>query len=502
MDGVNLNSSKNSTLNLNRDELDLMFQRASYLMSQGSIKSASAMFIEILKVDPTHLGTLINFAVLLVDTGYNSAAKSAYIQAITHHPSNLLAHINLANLYFIERQFEEAKLHYQRVLGIAKSLSVEERAELRTIEQVARAHQGLALTYFEDGDLELANTHHSTGYSLEPIRSYAHTDQIPAKSLLVLVGGRGGDIPWVTIVDQSVFFVQTLAVEFWRSSIEKLQPVGKYDLLLNAIGDADSSESSLRCAKDFLDFYLGQGSSPFESAIVINEPNAVLLTGRKTNADRFKRLPDVKTPSTLILKRAAFQSVSSLEKSLDGQIDFPVLVRSLGFQTGKHFELAQTPYELITLARDLPGEELLVMEFLNALDADGYFRKYRVMFIDGKMYPLHLALSKSWKVHYFSAAMKDSPLNRAKEQFFLEHMPEALGASAIHALEGVQKELALDYAGIDFGLSQEGKVLIFEANPTMIMALPPNDAIWDYRRGLIQAAKLAAQQMLIRSARQ
>jgi len=495
-----VNSTKNSLQNSKLNELDVMFNHANYLMSQGNIDSAREQFTQILKLDPTHLGTLINFAVLLVDTGYNSAAKSAYIQAITHHPKNLLAQINLANLYFQERQFEKAKEHYQRVLELVESLSVQERGEAHTVELIARAHQGLALTYFEAGDVELAKLHHSVGFSLEPLRNYAHADQKHDKSLLVLVGGRGGDIPWPTIVDHSVFFVQTLAVEFWRSALEKLGTLGKYDLILNAIGDADSSDSSLLAAKEFLNIYSAQRGTLSEQTPVINLPDAVLLTGRKSNADRLKWIPFVRTPCSLILNRLAFQNVTSIENCLAGHVDFPLLVRSLGFQTGKHFELAQSSAELVDLAQHLPGEELLVMEFLNAMDPDGYFRKYRVMFIDGKIYPLHLALSKSWKVHYFSAAMKDSPENRAKEKFFLEHMNEALGARAIKALSSVQKELALEYAGIDFGLSEDGEVLIFEANPTMIMALPPNDPIWDYRRTPIQVAKQAAKQMLIRSA--
>ena len=152
-------------------------------------------------------------------------------------------------------------------------------------------------------------------------------------------------------------------------------------------------------------------------------------------------------------------------------------------------------------AQDLPGGELLVMEFLNARDSHGYFNKYRVMFIEGKMYPIHLALSSHWKVHYFSAAMKDSPENRAKEQYFLEHMHEALGEPAIRALESIGRELGLDYAGVDFGLNEHGEILLFEANATMIMAAPPADEIWDYRRLSIQTARHAAQQMLIRKAR-
>ena len=35
--------------------------------------------------------------------------------------------------------------------------------------------------------------------------------------------------------------------------------------------------------------------------------------------------------------------------------------------------------------------------------------KYRVMFIDGVCHPLHLAISRDWKVHYFTAAWRIAP---------------------------------------------------------------------------------------------
>jgi hypothetical protein len=50
------------------------------------------------------------------------------------------------------------------------------------------------------------------------------------------------------------------------------------------------------------------------------------------------------------------------------------------------------------------------------------------------------------------------------------------------ALERVRELLALDYAGIDFSLDATGRVVVFEANATMIVLPPGPDPIWDYRR--------------------
>jgi hypothetical protein len=72
---------------------------------------------------------------------------------------------------------------------------------------------------------------------------------------------------------------------------------------------------------------------------------------------------------------------------------------------------------------ELPGDELLVIQYLDARGADGKSRKYRVMMIDGQIYPLHVAICGDWNIHYFSADMTDFPEHRAEDAAFLRDMP-------------------------------------------------------------------------------
>jgi hypothetical protein len=64
-------------------------------------------------------------------------------------------------------------------------------------------------------------------------------------------------------------------------------------------------------------------------------------------------------------------------------------------------------------------------------------------------------------------------------------MRAALGDRAMAALTRIQDMLGLDYAGIDFGVSADGDLLLFEANATMVIAVPDDDARWAYRRTAI-----------------
>jgi hypothetical protein len=139
---------------------------------------------------------------------------------------------------------------------------------------------------------------------------------------------------------------------------------------------------------------------------------------------------------------------------------------------------------------------LLAIRFLDGRAADGTYRKYRVLFIDGRLYPLHLAISTHWKVHYFSADMHDRADHRAEDAAFLADMHGVLGARAIAALKGIAAALGLDYGGIDFGLDAAGNVLVYEANATMVVLPPPPDERFAYRRPAVDRAIAAAHAMI------
>ena len=159
-----------------------------------------------------------------------------------------------------------------------------------------------------------------------------------------------------------------------------------------------------------------------------------------------------------------------------------MLVRAPGFHTGRHFVRAETADALAAAAECLPGDETWLIEQLDARGADGMFRKLRVMIVGRKLYPLHLAISRDWKVHYYKADMAQSADNRAKEAPFLQDMPSAVGERGMTALQRIADTLQLDYGGIDFAVDARGDILFFEANATMVMVPLAADAKWDYRR--------------------
>jgi hypothetical protein len=180
---------------------------------------------------------------------------------------------------------------------------------------------------------------------------------------------------------------------------------------------------------------------------------------------------------------------------------FPLLLRAPGFHSGLHFLRVESFEALPDALAELPGQEFIVMQYLDARGPHGKTRKYRAMMIEGKIYPLHVAISSHWKIHYFTAEMADNPEHRAEDAAFLENMPGVIGPVAMNALQQIQSVLGLDYGGIDFGLNARGEVLVFEANAAMAVNPPEPDDRWSYRLPAYHRIHAAVQKMLIERAR-
>ena len=447
-------------------EIAELLARARALASGADDAAAREAYLEVLRRDPTHFVALNELGNLALSGGFRSAARTAYVQAVQRHPANKVAHVNLANLLRVERDVAGARRHYEAALAIDP--------------QMHEAHQGLGWVLDELGEPG-AEGHRQKGYAghallTQPYRGTGTGTGIP---LLLLVSARVGNIATSRWLSDRRYGVTAIYADYYP--LEAALP--PHALIVNAISDADLCGQALEQARDLV------ASS---EAPVINAPARVLLTRRLDNARRLAAIDGVVAPAIRAMTPQAVLSA--------GDLRFPLLLRRPGFHNGEYFALVEHRDSLSETVASLGGGELLVIEYLDARGADGMARKYRVMFIDGVAYPLHLAISADWKVHYVTSAMRHSAEFREEERRFLEDMPAALGPRAMAALGQICATLGLDYAGIDFALAPDGAVMLFEANATMIVFSPDPDPIWDYRRAAIDAVTAAAADMVLRRA--
>jgi len=452
------------------ESLDLRFNRACLLAEMGENEKAKQAYLELLAQSPAHVGALNNLGTLLYMTGYRTAARSAYTEAIAQHPTHPMARVNLGNLFLEAGDLAAAQEQYQAALALDS--------------QFVEAHQGLGNLLAELGHEEAAARHQRLGLRDFRATELPYRGETQPVQVLLLVSGRRGDVPIRHLLDDKVFRTFVVLPNVYDPDV----PLPPHDIVINAIGDADSCALALDRAVKLMERTF---------APVINSPVAVRGTGRAENSRRLGAIPGVVAPVIANLPRGVLSSTGALAALEQRGLRFPLLLRSPGFHNGQHFHRVEDANGLGEALNHIPGEELTAIQWLDARGADGKYRKYRVMMIGGRLYPLHLAISSHWKIHYVTAQMTEDAGHRAEEEKFLRDMPGVLGARAMAALADIQDALGLDYAGIDFGLSPSGDILLFEANATMTVVPPGQERQWDYRRAAVQRVEEAVRTMLI-----
>jgi hypothetical protein len=444
------------------------FERAGLLREQGLFEEAKADYLELIRRKPDDFAALNDFGTLVLKAGYREAARSLFGEAIRRRPDNPNGHVNLANLLFLLGDYGTAQNHFA--------------AALRLDPTHIHAHRGMGNLLAELGDQLSARRHRDLGFKGHAVTQLPYRGAGDPIDVLLLVSAAGGNIPTSALIDDRVFRTTVLAAEY----AEPHAPLPPHAVVFNGIGDADLCREGLEASLALV----GRSRRP-----VINHPHKVLQSGRMANAARLCGLNDVVVPRVVTLRREALHGSQGAAAVADLGFTFPLLLRSPGFHTGRHFVRVETAAALSAAAAALPGEELWAIEQLDAHDDAGMYRKYRVMIVDGRLYPLHLAISRDWKVHYFTADMADRPDHRASDAAFLRDIA-SIGGKAVAALERLRDALGLDYGGVDFAVNSAGEILFFEANATMVVLPPLLDPKWAYRRAAVETVLKAASVML------
>jgi tetratricopeptide (TPR) repeat protein len=417
------------------------YLRACLLRNIGCDAGAADALHAALAIAPDHLGALTAAAGEQRRDGHIAAARTYLERAAGAHPASALAHVNLANL-LAGIDVEAALREYSRALDLQPDMR--------------EAHRGLCTLQAARGDAAAAARHRERGYAGDATATLPYRGERWPVPALLLLSTDGGNLYAGQLLDDRTYQSTALYVE----SFDPAAALPPHATIVNGIADPDRCPTALELA-----YALVEGSR----ARVINHPRAVLASTRAANAARFAAIAGVRTPWTAPFLPDALPA-------------FPFLLRVLGHHMGRHFELIHDRGELDSAMHGFPPGELLAAEFLDARGNDGLYRKYRVMAIGGDVYPLHLAISENWNVHYFSAGMFESQAHRDEERAFLDDMDASIGERAAAAVREIARTLCLDYAGIDFGVDRAGDVLFFEANAAMTVIEPGPDERWAYRR--------------------
>ena len=457
-----------AALETHSEAVDLRFARAVLLEELGRLTLARGAYKGVLARDARHFGALMNLGTMLYLEQRRPEARILYQQAAKFHPHQASAFVNLGNV-LAEDDPVAARDAYLRALQIEP--------------EHATGNFGLALLLEANGDAAAARAYRGRAFAAPILHVAPYRGTAEPLRVLMLLAANGGNILTTLLLDDTVIETTSLVADSYREGMD-LPP---HDLIFNAIGDADRADGALTIAER-----IGAASD----APMLNPPASVRDTQRAA-VERLGAVPGVTAPHTELFAR---EDVTPAGLAARG-FAFPLLLRSPGYHMGEHFSYVKTAADLKEQVAALPGTEILAIAFLDARGGDGKPRKYRALMVNGGIYPVHLAISNSWKIHYFSADMRDNTEHQAEEKRYLDDIPSALGERAMTALTGISTVLGLDYGGIDFGIGKDGNVLVFEANPTMGVYWPDSDPSFAYRQPAIARIVAAAGEMFTSRAR-
>jgi hypothetical protein len=133
--------------------------------------------------------------------------------------------------------------------------------------------------------------------------------------------------------------------------------------------------------------------------------------------------------------------------------------------------------------------------------ADGQFRKYRIVVVDGKAYPCHMAIADQWDIWYLNAGMSLSESKRLEEAAFMRTFDDGFAVRHKNALSRMIERVNLDYYLVDCAENQKGELLIFEADNTAVVHNMDSPELFPYKPPQMLAIFKAFANLLVHRAR-
>ena len=403
------------------------------------------------------------------------------------------AQLDLAHAYVGLDRPADAERYFKRALAVAPKLAV--------------AHAGLGALYLSV-EIEAGAEHHSRlalccdpGHALasqtlaeilerrgETQAACALLDDAYSRqnlflepapesrmTVLVLSTEAAGNIPYRHILPAQNYTRLIWYMEHARE--EQFAALPSYDVVFNAIGDPDLAGPSAEAVQRFL----RRCSRP-----VLNDPMLIPRTSRNLTPMTLGEIEDVVVPAAARIEQPAIARLGARRAVADAGFEPPLLVRPTGSHGGKGLERALGWGELEAAAAAQGEQDLYVTAYHDYRSADGLYRKGRVVFVDRRPFPYHWAGSSHWMVHYDASGAGEDDARRAEERSFLEDPAAAIGERAWAAIARIGAKLDLDYCGLDFSVLPDGRVLVFEANATMLVHPEEPESPLAYKNPAVQ----------------
>ena len=144
-----------------------------------------------------------------------------------------------------------------------------------------------------------------------------------------------------------------------------------------------------------------------------------------------------------------------------------LIIRPVDSHAGAGLEKIENEAALNTYLAPMTSRSSIPRPSSTIAGADGLFRKIRLAFVDGAPFPVHLAISPRWMIHYLNADMAENAAHRAEEERFMQNFNDFAQRHA-RAFRADEADAAARLFSDRLRRKPDGRLLIFEVGNAMI----------------------------------
>ena len=356
-----------------------------------------------------------------------------------------------------------------------------ERLEAALVDPVLRIEAEYLLWEVcqAEGDTEAALRHLDRAVRRQPLRTSIGSDARPDRSVLVLAvpGTFQANLPLGMLFD-----ARTRLHTLWLS--ERAVSITPDDLpAVDAVFIAIAEDQRHGVALARADALARRLERP-----VINDGRRIARMSRSGAARILGGIDGAVVPK---------QVETTVGRLRAGTPDYPFIVRPVGSHAGRSLARIDDADAFDRFAEGRPDEEpIFCAPFVDYRGPDGFYRKLRIVFVDGVPLPLHVAIGSDWALWYYNAGMDRDAWKRDEEARTLETFPAALGPVARRALDAIARKVGLDYFGLDCAVLGDGRLLVFEVETGMIVHDHDPVDTYPYKSRHVRRVRAAVERMI------
>jgi hypothetical protein len=302
----------------------------------------------------------------------------------------------------------------------------------------------------------------------------------------------GGNMPIEFLLEESGIELQTLYVIDGMKLPDRLPD---HDIAIVIASDSEESQAALR----IIDRAAAGWPRP-----LLNPPHLVGNLDRDKLYRLLRGIEGLDIPAIVNMTRGQLSDVAASKLSLPEilhRIQFPLIVRPRGSHAGVGLARLDDCGAIERYLADRPEQDFFVSRFVDYASEDGLFRKYRVVFIEGRPFACHMAIANRWDIWYLNAGMSESAAKRLEEETFMRTFDAGFARRHQAAMAEMAARIGLDYFTIDCAENKQGELLLFEADNTAVVHNMDSPFVFPYKPPQMHVIFEAFTAMLHRASR-